>query len=276
MVRPKVIKVFLDALKNFYSDDCLYTAAALSYFAVLSVVPLLLLSTMFTARIYGAHSFIISSLADFATRLFPKVPYEVVTNLENPSISIHALGIVGFIITLWASTLVFSSTSKALDLIFKKGEIKTFKRHLTAIGSVFVVCLIILGMVISKAIYLILVRIATSKANITIPQTGIFSKYIFPPFFYFLFCCFIYYFLPSKSVPKRSVIYGGLSAVLVWEIGRHIFIWYMSAITKISLIYGSISTLIIAVLWVYFSVSVMLWGAEVAYSHELSLSPREK
>jgi len=272
----KLAGIFWTALKNFNNDDCLYTSAALSYFAILSLVPLILLSILFTAKVYGAKSFIMSSLIDFASRLFPTVPQEIMTNLENPSISIHALGIIGFIITLWAATLVFSSTSKALDGVFKTGKIKTFKRHLTSLGSVFVVCIIILGMVMGKAIYLTLVRIASSKANIYIPQTGIFSRYIFPPLFYFSFCCFIYYFLPSRSVQKMSVIYGGLSAVFVWEIGRYIFLWYMSAITKINLIYGSISTLIIAVLWVYFSIAVMLWGAEFAYSHELSLSPREK
>jgi membrane protein len=272
----KIASIFWNALRNFHNDDCLYTSAALSYFAVLSLVPLILLSNLFAAKIYGTKSFIVSSLIDFASRLFPSVPHEVMANLENPSISIHALGVIGFIITLWAATLVFSSTSKALDVVFKTGEIKTFKRHLTSLGSVFVVCVIILGMVISKAIYWTLIRIASSKANISIPQTGIFSRYIFPPLFYFSFCCFIYYFLPSRNVPRRSVIYGGLSAVFVWEIGRYIFLWYMSTITKINLIYGSISTLIIAVLWVYFSIAVMLWGAEFAYSHELSLSPQGK
>jgi len=269
----KLWNIFWNALKNFNRDDCLYTSAALSYFAILSLVPLVLLSIFFTAKVYGAKSFIVSSIIDFASRLFPTLPQEVMKNLENPSISIHALGVVGFIITLWAATLVFSSTSKALDGVFKTGEIKTFKRHLTSLGSVFVVCIIILGIVITKAIYFTVIRIASSKANLSIPQTGIFSRYIFPPLFYFSFCCFIYYFLPSRRVRKRSVIYGGLAAVFVWEIGRYVFLWYMSTITKINLIYGSISTLIIAVLWVYFSIAVMLWGAEFAYSHELSLSP---
>lgn len=215
------------------------------------------------------------ALYDFISRLFPQVPEEVIASIENPSLSIHALGVVGSIITVWAATLVFSSTSKALDGIFKTGEVKTFKRHIIALTSVFVVCLIILGMVMGKAFYLVFTRFLSSRTGFFIPQTGIFSRFIFPPLFYFLFCCFIYYFLPSRRVEKSSVIWGALSALLVWEPGRHLFLWYMSAITKINLIYGSISTLIIAVLWVYFSISVMLWGAEFAYSHELSLQHEE-
>ncbi|MBN2337572.1 MAG: YihY/virulence factor BrkB family protein, partial [Acidobacteria bacterium] len=84
----------------------------------------------------------------------------------------------------------------------------------------------------------------------------------------FLTCCV--FFLIYKIVPKRkvrtvSVFQASLFAGLFWELAKHSFGWYVAQFAPYSLFYGSLSTVIIIVLWVYYSSVILVAGAEFAY-----------
>jgi membrane protein len=90
-------------------------------------------------------------------------------------------------------------------------------------------------------------------------------KYLLP--FSLTYCMFflIYKIIPNKKVHFTSALQGALFAGLLWEVAKHFFSWYVVHLTAYSFFYGSLSTLIIFVFWVFYSSTILVVGGEFAY-----------
>jgi uncharacterized BrkB/YihY/UPF0761 family membrane protein len=56
---------------------------------------------------------------------------------------------------------------------------------------------------------------------------------------------------------------GGITATVLWEITRHLLVWYYSTLSMVNLIYGSFATAVVALLIADFASSILLFGAQV-------------
>jgi membrane protein len=85
--------------------------------------------------------------------------------------------------------------------------------------------------------------------------------------FFFTFCMFflIYKIIPNKRIHFQSALQAALFTSLLWELAKHLFTWYVVHIASYSLLYGSLSTLVVFILWVYYSSTILLVGGEFAY-----------
>jgi membrane protein len=90
-------------------------------------------------------------------------------------------------------------------------------------------------------------------------------KYLLP--FFLTYCMFvlIYKIIPNKRVHYTSALQAALFAGLLYELAKHLFAWYVVHLARYSIFYGSLSTLVIFVLWVYYSSTILVVGAEFAY-----------
>ena len=90
-------------------------------------------------------------------------------------------------------------------------------------------------------------------------------KYLLP--FFLTYCMFslIYKIVPNKRVHIKSALQAALFASLLWELAKHLFAWYVVHLPMYSILYGSLSTLVIFVLWVYYSSTILIVGGEFAY-----------
>jgi membrane protein len=77
-----------------------------------------------------------------------------------------------------------------------------------------------------------------------------------------------YKFLSRRKLSFRRALKGGFVATILWEILKHIFGVYIVRINLYSVIYGSIGSLILLLLWIYYSILVYLLGAEVIVEME--------
>lgn len=259
------------SFRDFVKDEGFFLTASVSYYAILSLIPIAIIGTAFYMYLYSL-GFADASFSDFLSYIknfFPQIPPDLEKNIEFVFNHRSAMGYIGIFILIWAATLVFSSLGNALDKIFKTGEKKRFRRHIFSLTLVFIVAFSTVLFIIGENILRAYIRGITLKSALEVSIGGIFSSFIIPPFVYALFASFIYYTLPSRRVQGKCIIAGAVTSAVVWEIGRSIFVWYMTHITKVNIIYGSFGVLIIGVLWVYYSFAVLFWGAELAYRLEL-------
>jgi membrane protein len=77
--------------------------------------------------------------------------------------------------------------------------------------------------------------------------------------------CLIYKIIPNKSVHFKSALQAALFTSVLWELARHLFAWYVVHLAHYSIFYGSLSTLVIFISWVYYSSTILVVGAELAY-----------
>jgi len=78
----------------------------------------------------------------------------------------------------------------------------------------------------------------------------------------------IYLVMPVGRLSLRHALIGGVAAGLLWEITRHILVWYYSTVSQIQVVYGSLTTSVVVLVSVELAAIVLLFGAQVIAEYE--------
>lgn len=78
----------------------------------------------------------------------------------------------------------------------------------------------------------------------------------------------IYLVMPVGRLSIRHAAIGGVTATVLWEITRHILVWYYATMSQIQVVYGSLTTSIVVLLSVEIGALVLLLGAQVIAEYE--------
>jgi membrane protein len=84
----------------------------------------------------------------------------------------------------------------------------------------------------------------------------------------FLLLSSIYLVMPVGRLSVRHALIGGATAAVLWEITRHILVWYYTSMSQIQVVYGSLTTAIAVLLSVEIGALVFLLGAQVIAEYE--------
>ena len=82
----------------------------------------------------------------------------------------------------------------------------------------------------------------------------------------------IYFVMPVGRPSWRYALIGGATATVLWELTRHLLVWYLTRVSHIQMVYGSLTTAIAALLTVEVAAIVLLLGAQVIAEYERVLS----
>jgi uncharacterized BrkB/YihY/UPF0761 family membrane protein len=90
----------------------------------------------------------------------------------------------------------------------------------------------------------------------------------------------VYLVMPIGQLAWSHALIGGVAATLLWELTRHLLVWYFSTLSFVSIIYGSLATTIIILLSFEFAAIILLLGAQVIAVYERidhgGVTPRDK
>ena len=78
----------------------------------------------------------------------------------------------------------------------------------------------------------------------------------------------IYLVMPIRRVRPSHALIGGFTATALWEIVRHILVWYFTTLSKASIVYGSFATAVIMLLSMEVAAALLLLGAQVIAEYE--------
>jgi len=73
----------------------------------------------------------------------------------------------------------------------------------------------------------------------------------------------LYMVMPVGRISISHALIGGITATVLWEIIRHVLVWYYSALSLVNVIYGSLATAVVALLSLEVAVIILLLGAQV-------------
>jgi uncharacterized BrkB/YihY/UPF0761 family membrane protein len=76
--------------------------------------------------------------------------------------------------------------------------------------------------------------------------------------------------MPVGHISIRYALTGGITATILWEIIRHVLVWYYANISLVNVIYGSLATAVVALLSIEIAVIILLLGAQVISEFERS------
>jgi YihY family inner membrane protein len=78
----------------------------------------------------------------------------------------------------------------------------------------------------------------------------------------------IYLVMPVGRLSLRHALIGGITAGLLWELTRHVLVWYFASVSQIQIVYGSLTTAVVVLVSVEVAAIVLLLGAQVIAEYE--------
>lgn len=251
------------SIPAFVKDECFYLAASISYFLIVSLVPLsLLVVTLFgylLGRNEDIYNFALSRLINF----FPSVTSGITNELKK-IITYKGISMVTFFIYGFLSLQLFYSMEHALNVIFKVPQ----KRHflLSIFWTIFMVTLVIIFLILSFIVSSMAGIFRQYSINILGVEIGykasIFLKYIAPFLLVLSTFAAIYMIVPRVKVSLKHAFSGALLVTGLWELAKHFFTWYVKNVIQFGTIYGSLTTFILFLLWMYYFSCIFLLGGE--------------
>jgi YihY family inner membrane protein len=85
----------------------------------------------------------------------------------------------------------------------------------------------------------------------------------------------VYMVMPVGSLRWRHALIGGVTAALLWEVTRHLLVWYFSTLSQVNVVYGSLTTAIVVLLSLEIAATLLLLGAQVISEFERIDKPPE-
>lgn len=262
----KYFALLWQALKKFNDDNGFFLSAGIAFNLLINLIPfILLLLALVGTYLYNDQevlNHIHAYFKDVAPALDPKITSGLMDVIQNRQI----VGILGFIGLVWFSTWVFSSLRIALNIVFR---IEKSRRMLRGIAvDLLMVLLVGILLLVSMILSSVVTFLPVYQGRIPVaigPTIQWILKYLLP--FFLTVCMFflIYQIIPNTRVHFKSALQAALFTGLLWEMAKHLFAWYVVHLAEYSIFYGSLSTSIIFILWVYYSSMMLVVGAELAY-----------
>ncbi len=267
----KQLRILLLALRGFGEDKCQLRASALTFYSLLSIVPVV-------AMAFGiAKGFGFEKMLENV--LFEKMPgqeevLQQVIAFANSFLDSVRGGLVagiGVVVLFWTVIKVLGNIEKSFNDIWGIKDARNWGRKLSDYLSVMVTCPILVIISSSATVF-----IATQITMITekIAFLGFLSPVIFilvkllPYVMIWVLFSFIYIFMPNTKVNIRSGILAGIAAGTIYQIVQIVYITFQVGVAKFNAIYGSFAALPLFLVWLQLSWTVVLFGAEISFAHQ--------
>lgn len=280
LIAPRIIHVLknpvafaLQVLKAFQANQGLLLAGAVAYYALLSILPLLILMVIALSHVID-QDVLLATLRRALQYVMPGAGEEVVVELNAFLNHREVIGWVLFITMLFFSSLGFKVLENAISVIFLHRVHKRRRHFVVSLLLPFGYILFIGALLfVGTSVIANLVTIGGEHLVIFghIWSLSGFSRlliYIAGALGEILLISAIYYFMPVGRLTAQHALIGGATAGLLWELIRHALGWYFGTLSQVSVVYGSLSTAIVVLLSMEVAATLLLLGAQVIAEYE--------
>ncbi len=260
--------------EGFVRDHLLLRASALSYFSVLSLVPLLAVTISVVSAIGVGEGFadlIVSQL----TAGNPEARARILDRVR--SVNFAGLGTLGAVALFVTTVFGISNVESSLNAIWGVRQERSYARRFSDYLAVLVVAPLLLATALSL--------------TATLESQWLVQRLIEYPFFSKLHglglqqaptvvlaaaFSFLYWFLPNTTVRFSAALLGGVVAGVLVLVAQRIYLSMIVGSTRYDAIFGGFAALPLLFVWIYLFWAVVLFGAEVAFAYDnLALYRRE-
>jgi membrane protein len=267
----KFLRVILHAAKGFNDDRCALGASALTFFTLLSIVPLFamafgiaqgfgleqLLEDQITANIQGQEE-VIAYIMEFSKKM-----------LDNTSGGLIAG--IGVVFLFFTVIRLLGNIEMSLNGIWGVKEPRTWVRKFSDYLAIMVVSPVLMILASSLNVYIVgMVREMTDSVELLgVLRPLIFFLIKFSPFLVlWLLFSFIYVVIPNTRVNLFAGLIGGIAGGSIFQIFQLLYIHIMSGMMSNSAVYGSFAALPLFLFWLQISWQILLFGAEISFAYQ--------
>jgi len=238
-------------------------AAALSYYAIFSLFPLLLLVIIVIGTALGPAA--ARNQIDTVLRLFlpPNTANFLQDNIAQALEQRGSFGLVAGVSLLWSSLGLFSSLSSALSRTFRdENPRNTWHQRLVGLSMMIALSVLLMASLAATIIFVLLDFLFFYRSGSWISLGAL----IIPLSLSVAIFAFLYRFIPRQRVRWDAIWVAAFLGGGAWELAKRLFTWYLDNLASYSLVYGSVATMIVLMFWGYVSGLIVLLGAEICVS----------
>ncbi len=263
----------LQVLRGFRANQGLLLAGAVAYYALLSIVPLLILTVIALSHVVDQVE-LLGTVQRYLEWLVPGQSRAIVTELARFLAHRDVLGWVLLLSMLFFSSLAFTVLENAMSVIFHH-RVAIRRRHFI-VSALIPYCYIL-----SLALGLLLVTLVAGSLQALGERSVVFLwrdwslggfanvlLYVLGLAGELFVLTSVYLVMPVGRPSLPHALFGAAAAVLLWELSRHVLVWYFATLSQIGTVYGSLTTAIAVLLSLELAATLLLLGAQVISEYE--------
>ena len=265
LLKIPAVQLIYRTAEELGNHDVAHMAAGVAYYSFLSIFPLLLgLIALFGFFLPSVN--LQDALLNYVGDNIPGATNILKQNIASIIELRGTLGVLSIVVFFWGASVMFSAVSRAINRAWDIRRYRPFYiRKPRELGMVFGIGILFLLSLGASAIILILRRVLNlPAADLIIVNVGSWLVAFLLILTAFLL---LYKLIPNTRTYWRYVWPGALLAAILFEIARTLFVFYLENFANYQLIYGSIASIIVLLVWIYYSAFIMILGAEFTFQY---------
>ena len=259
-------------LRSFHANQGLLLSGAVAYYTLLSIIPLFSLILIALSYIVEPDQ-LLQITSNYINLVLPGQASVFIEQITRFTTQKH-IGWLLLLILLFFSSMTFTVLENTMSIIFFH-RVNIHRRHFL-ISAIIPYCYIVVlgvGMLLITSISGVLqawegetISILFWSWNLdAVTKTVI---YILGVIGLIMMLASIYMVMPVGKLSFKHALIGSISATFLWEIARHILVWYFSTLSMVNIVYGSLTSAIVILLFLEVGAVILLFGAQVIAEYE--------
>lgn len=263
----------LQVLRGFRANQGLLLAGAVAYYALLSIVPLLILTVIALSHVVGQAE-LLGTIGRYLEWLVPGQSVAILAELAAFLAHRDVMGWVLLASMLFFSSLAFTVLENAMSVIFHHRVVIRRRRFLVSavIPYTYILCLglgLLLVTLVAGALQALGEReLAFLWRSWSLKGVSGLLLYLLGFVGEVFVLTSVYLVMPVGRLALRHALIGAITAALLWEVTRHVLVWYFSSLSQVNVVYGSLTTAIVVLLSLEIAAALLLFGAQVISEYE--------
>jgi membrane protein len=254
--------VVKQSTKDFFNDSGPHWAAALTYYALLSSIPLIL-AIVAISTFFVEEEWAIQQVGEVLGDFLPEGEEQVEEVVEEAMAAQGTVSLLSIGFLLWSGSRVFGVLARALNIFYDVEEYYSLLKR----------TLVELIMLLSIGVLVVLALFSRVIMDFLLPE------FDFLPFDFitlenlitnlvastliFISVLLIYRFVPRRKVAWRAAVWGAAVTTILVSLGRPIFWYWVNTFAEYHLVYGSMAAAVVLILWAYIVSLFLLIGGEL-------------
>ena len=259
----RIVQLLWLATRDLFADNGPQWAAAISYYAVLSLFPLLLALTSLAANFVDPQ-WAIERAAWLLRAVVPEGEALISGTVRQAIQDSGPAGWLSALVLLWSGSRVFATLTQALNIAYDVDTPHRLRGRLVTHGLMLLSTAVLFLLAVSSSFWLGLIWrllgllphqrdfLFQSVKTAILPLLLLSTYYL------------IYRYVPRTRTSGRAALAGAVSAVSLFMVARPLFVYYIRTLARYNLIYGSLSIVVVLLVWAWLAAVIVLLGGEIA------------
>jgi len=263
----------LQVLKGFRDSQGILLSGAVAYYTLLSLIPLFTFMLLVLSHLVDQER-LLATLTGYVALLVPGEAKPVAEQARHLLAHRSAAGWFLVAALLSFASLAFATLERAMKVIFHHRTAARQRNFLeSALIPYLYIVLLGIGLLLTTLITSVLQAIGTHHVALvgrefTLNHLLLILIYLVGLGGEIAMLTAIYTVMPVGRVRLRHAFLGGVTAGLLWELTRHLLVWYFATMSLVGLVYGSFATTIVALFTLEAAAVILLLGAQVIAEYE--------